>query len=168
MSYFRNSAGDKKIIKATYSDSQMIEVLGDTVKKIFNYEGEDNFAFLKSEVFWLNYLKSKWVPELLEVGKNYVITRYYGPDLNKVHPLKRPKDLANQTLEMYKFFKDKNVFKLNGALSNMTLNKGQLVAFDWKWARFRSNKFNDYEIFSYEKWLSKIDIELIVKLKLLI
>ena len=141
MSYFRNSAGDKKIVKATYSDSQMIEVLGDTVKKIFNYEGEDNFAFLKSEVFWLNYLKSKWVPELLEVGKNYVITSYYGPDLNKLHPMKRPKDLANQTLEMYRFFKDKNVFKLNGALSNMTLNKGQLVAFDFKWARFRSNKF---------------------------
>lgn len=168
MSYFRNSAGDKKIVKATYSDSQMIEVLGDTVKKIFNYEGEDNFAFLKSEVFWLNYLKSKWVPELLEVGKNYVITSYYGPDLNKLHPMKRPKDLANQTLEMYRFFKDKNVFKLNGALSNMTLNKGQLVAFDFKWARFRSNKFIDYEIFSYEKWLSKIDNELVEKLKLLI
>jgi len=168
MSYFRNSAGDKKIVKATYSDSQMIEVLGGTVKKIFNYEEEDNITFLKNEVFWLNYLKSKWVPELLEVGKNYVITSYYGPDLTKLHPMKRPKDLANQTLEMYRFFKDKNVFKLNGALSNMTLNKGQLVAFDWKWARFRSNKFNDYEIFSYEKWLSKIDNELVEKLKLLI
>ena len=72
MSYFRNSAGDKKIAKATYSDSQMIEVLGGTVKKIFNYEGEDNVTFLKNEVFWLNYLKSKWVPELLEVGNNYV------------------------------------------------------------------------------------------------
>jgi len=168
MSYFRNSAGDKKIIKATYSDSQMIEVLGDTVKKIFNYEGEDNVTFLKNEVFWLNYLKSKWVPELLEVGKNYVITSYYGPDLNKLHPMKRPKDLANQTLEMYRFFKDKNVFKLNGALSNMTLNKGQLVAFDFKWARFRTNKYKNYEIFSYEKWLSKIDNELVEKLKLLI
>ena len=168
MSYFRNSAGDKKIIKATYSDSQMIEVLGDTVKKIFNYEGEDNFAFLKSEVFWLNYLKSKWVPELLEVGKNYVITSYYGLDLSKVHLLQRPKDLVSQTLEMYKFFKDKNVFKLNGALRNMTLNKGQLVAFDVKHARFRTNKYKDYEIYSYEKWISKIDIELVEKLKLLI
>ena len=155
-------------INATYADSQMIEVKGGTVKKIFNYEEEDNFALLKNEVFWLNCLKSKWVPELLEVGNNYVITSFYGPDLTKVHYLSRPKDLASQTLEMYKFFKDKNVFKLNSALSNMTLNKGQLVAFDWKWARFRSNKFNDYEIFSYEKWLSKIDIELIVKLKLLI
>ena len=155
-------------INATYADSHMIEVKGGTVKKIFNYEEEDNFALLKNEVFWLNCLKSKWVPELLEVGNNYVITSYYGPDLTKVHPLRRPKDLANQTLEMYKFFKDKNVFKLNGALRNMTLNKGQLVAFDFKWARFRTNKYKNYEIFSYEKWLSKIDIELVEKLILLI
>ena len=155
-------------INATYADSQMIEVKGGTVKKIFNYEEEDNFALLKNEVFWLNCLKSKWVPELLEVGNNYVITSYYGPDLTKIHPLSRPKDLASQILEMYKFFKDKNVFKLNGALRNMTLNKGQLVAFDFKWARFRTNKYKNYEIFSYEKWLSKIDIELVEKLKLLI
>jgi len=155
-------------INATYADSQMIEVKGGTVKKIFNYEEEDNFALLKNEVFWLNCLKSKWVPELLEVGNNYVITSFYGPDLTKVHYLSRPKDLASQTLEMYKFFKDKNVFKLNGALRNMTLNKGQLVAFDFKWARFRTNKYKNYEIYSYEKWLSKIDIELVEKLKLLI
>ena len=155
-------------INATYADSQMIEVKGGTVKKIFNYEEEDNFALLKNEVFWLNCLKSKRVPELLEVGNNYVITSFYGPDLTKVHYLSRPKDLASQTLEMYKFFKDKNVFKLNGALRNMTLNKGQLVAFDFKWARFRTNKYKNYEIFSYEKWLSKIDIELVEKLKLLI
>ena len=155
-------------INATYADSHMIEVKGGTVKKIFNYEEEDNFALLKNEVFWLNCLKSKWVPELLEVGNNYVITSYYGPDLTKIHPLSRPKDLASQILEMYKFFKDKNVFKLNGALRNMTLNNGQLVAFDFKWARFRTNKYKNYEIFSYEKWLSKIDIELVEKLKLLI
>ena len=155
-------------INATYADSHMIEVKGGTVKKIFNYEEEDNFALLKNEVFWLNCLKSKWVPELLEVGNNYVITSFYGPDLTKVHHLSRPKDLASQTLEMYKFFKDKNVFKLNGALRNMTLNNGQLVAFDFKWARFRTNKYKNYEIFSYEKWLSKIDNELVEKLKLLI
>ncbi len=144
----------------------MIEIKNNTIKKIFDYKGEDNQAFLKNEVFWLNYLKGKWVPELLEVGNNYVITRYYGPDLNKGQP--RPKDLAKQTLEMYKFFKEKNVFKLNGALSNMTLNGDQVVAFDWKWARFRTDKYKDYEIFSYEKWLSKIDIELVEKLKCMI
>jgi len=43
-----------------------------------------------------------------------------------------------------------------------------LVAFDFKHARFRTNKYIDYEIFSYEKWLSKIDIELVEKLKCMI
>ena len=51
------------------------------IKKTFDYKGEDNFAFLKNEVFWLNYLKSKWVPELYEVGNNYIITRYYGSSI---------------------------------------------------------------------------------------
>ena len=27
------------------------------------------------DVFWLNYLKGKWVPELLEVGNNYIVTK---------------------------------------------------------------------------------------------
>ena len=104
-----------------------IEILNNTIKKTFNYTGEDNQTFLRNEVFWLNYLKSKWVPELLEVGNNYVITKYYGPDLNtsKVMPDKQ------QVIEMYKFFKEKNVFKINGSLSNMTMNGNQLVAFDW-------------------------------------
>ena len=140
------------------------------IKKTFDYKGEDNFAFLKNEVFWLNYLKSKWVPELNDVGDNYIITRYYGPDLNTLrnNKFKLADDLADQTLEMYKFFKEKNVFKLNGALSNLTMNGNQLVAFDWKWARFRTDKYKDYEIFSYEKWLSKIDSELVEKLKCMI
>ena len=140
------------------------------IKKTFDYKGEDNFAFLKNEVFWLNYLKSKWVPELEEVGDNYVITRYYGLDLNTLrnNKFKLADDLADQTLEMYKFFKEKNVFKLNGALSNLTMNGNQLVAFDWKWARFRTDKYKDYEVISYEKWLSKIDSELVEKLKCMI
>jgi len=140
------------------------------IKKTFDYKGEDNFTFLKNEVFWLNYLKSKWVPELEEVGDNYVITRYYGLDLNTLrnNKFKLADDLADQTLEMYKFFKEKNVFKLNGALSNLTMNGNQLVAFDWKWARFRTDKYIDYEVISYEKWLSKIDSELVEKLKCMI
>ena len=148
----------------------MIEIKNNTIKKTFDYKGEDNFAFLKNEVFWLNYLKSKWVPELIEVGDNYVITRYYGPDLNtqRNNKVKLAEDLSDQTLEMYKFFKEKNVFKLNGALSNLTMNGNQLVAFDWKWARFRTDKYIDYEVISYEKWLSKIDSELVEKLKCMI
>ena len=142
----------------------MIEIQNDRIKKTFNYKGEDNQSFLKNEVFWLNYLKGKWVPELLEVGNNYVITKYYGSDLieQKYTPDRQ------QVIDMFKFFKEKNVFKLNNALSNMTMNGNQLVAFDWKWARFRTDKYKDFEVMSYNKWISKIDSDLIEELKCMI
>ena len=142
----------------------MIEIKNNTIKKTFNYKGEDNQSFLKNEVFWLNYLKGKWVPELLEVGNNYVITKYYGSDLieQKYTPDRQ------QVIDMFKFFKEKNVFKLNNALSNMTMNGNQLVAFDWKWARFRTDKYKDFEVMSYNKWISKIDSDLVEELKCMI
>ena len=142
----------------------MIEIINDKIKKTFNYKDEDNQSFLKNEVFWLNYLKGKWVPELLEVGNNYVVTRYYGNDLikQKYMPDKQ------QVIDMFKFFKEKNVFKLNNALSNMTMNGNQLVAFDWKWARFRTDKYKDFEVMSYNKWISKIDSDLVKELECMI
>ena len=142
----------------------MIKIIDDKIKKTFDYKDEDNQSFLKNEVFWLNYLKGKWVPELLEVGNNYVVTRYYGRDLieQKYMPDRQ------QVIDMFKFFKEKNVFKLNNALSNMTMNGNQLVAFDWKWARFRTDKYKDFEVISYEKWISKIDSDLVEELKCMI
>ena len=142
----------------------MIKIIDDKIKKTFDYKDEDNQSFLKNEVFWLNYLKGKWVPELLEVGDNYVVTRYYGRDLieQKYMPDRQ------QVIDMFKFFKEKNVFKLNNALSNMTMNGNQLVAFDWKWARFRTDKYKDFEVMSYDKWISKIDSDLVEELKCMI
>ena len=142
----------------------MIKIKDEKIKKTFDYKDENNQSFLKNEVFWLNYLKGKWVPELLEVGNNYVVTRYYGRDLieQKYMPDRQ------QVIDMFKFFKEKNVFKLNNALSNMTMNGNQLVAFDWKWARFRTDKYKDFEVMSYDKWISKIDNDLIKELKCMI
>ena len=142
----------------------MIQIEDNKIKKTFDYKDEDNLSFLKNEVFWLNYLKSKWVPELLEVGNNYVITRYYGDDLIK----QKYKPNRQQVIDMFKFFKEKNVFKLNNALSNMTMNGSQLVAFDWKWARFRTDKYKDFEVMSYNKWISKIDGDLVKELECMI
>ena len=104
------------------------------------------------------------MPELLEVGNNYVITRYYGSDLIK----QKYKPDRQQVIDMFKFFKEKNVFKLNNALSNMTMNGNQLIAFDWKWARFRTDKYKDFEVMSYNKWISKIDSDLVEELKCMI
>ena len=142
----------------------MIKIIDDKIKKTFDYKDEDNQSFLKNEVFWLNYLKGKWVPELLEVGDNYVVTRYYGRDLIEQKYLPD----RQQVIDMFRFFKEKNVFKLNNALSNMTMNGNQLVAFDWKWARFRTDKYKDFEVMSYDKWISKIDNDLIKELKCMI
>ena len=142
----------------------MIKIIDDKIKKTFDYKDEDNQSFLKNEVFWLNYLKGKWVPELLEVGNNYVVTRYYGRDLIEQKYLPD----RQQVIDMFRFFKEKNVFKLNNALSNMTMNGNQLVAFDWKWARFRTDKYKDFEVMSYDKWISKIDNDLIKELKCMI
>lgn len=136
------------------------------VKKIFDYE-EHNEKFMMKEIYWLKYLESKWVPELIEVGPNFVSTRYYGPDCLELWKQNKLPDITEQVVEMYKFFKEKNVFKLNGALSNLTLNGDQLVAFDFKWARERDNNTVS-EIESYEKWLSKIDIDLVERLKCMI
>ena len=142
----------------------MIKIIDDKIKKTFDYKDENNQSFLKNEVFWLNYLKGKWVPELLEVGDNYVVTRYYGRDLIEQKYLPD----RQQVIDMFRFFKEKNVFKLNNALSNMTMNGNQLVAFDWKWARFRTDKYKDFEVMSYDKWISKIDNDLIKELKCMI
>ena len=139
----------------------MIKIIDDKIKKTFDYKDEDNQSFLKNEVFWLNYLKGKWVPDLLEVGDNYVVTRYYGRDLIEQKHLPD----RQQVIDMFRFFKEKNVFKLNNALSNMTMNGNQLVAFDWKWARFRTDKYKDFEVMSYNKWISKIDSDLVEELK---
>ena len=113
-------------------------------------------------------LQSKWIPKTIDIDyKNRIIIQeYYGKDLlhfkgqlKKVIP-----DLEEQVLEMYKFFKEKQVFKRNGSLSNMANNKGQLVAFDFKWATLRPEGL-EKEIYSYENYLNKINPELTRKLK---
>ena len=68
-------------------------------------------------------------------------------------------DIVDQVIEMFKFFKQHNVYKLNNALSNMTVNGKQLVAFDFKWARKRPEGRKE-ELFSYSEWMSKIDNKL--------
>jgi hypothetical protein len=57
---------------------------------------------------------------------------------------------------MYTFFKENNVFKRNGSLSNLTVHNNQLIAFDFKWAKVRPEGI-DLEKRSYNEWLSKID-----------
>lgn len=112
--------------------------------------------FFEWECYWLNMFKhSEWVPELIEIGENYTIQKYYRSCvLDDLH-VNMP-DITDQIIEMYKFFKTQKVFKRNGSLSNLTLNGDKLIAFDFKWARPRPVGIN-MELKSYSQWLNKAD-----------
>lgn len=124
--------------------------------------GQIREAF-ENELHWLKELESKWVPELVDVGDNWLTQKYYGPDLLENYMSKTlwedVPSISNQVIDMYKFFKEKNVFKRNGSLSNLTVHNGQLVAFDFKWARKRPTGI-EMELKSYNEWLVKIDPDL--------
>lgn len=152
-----------KLIKRLYKESA-ITVSGLPTNKT---EAEIHNAF-DQEVFWLSNLESKWIPKTIDIDyKNKIIIQeytytdllYIKPKLKEVVP-----DIVDQIVEMYKFFKQKNVYKRNGSLSNLTLRNNQLVAFDFKWARQRP-KGQEMEIKSYDEWLVKIDDSLPAKLR---
>lgn len=135
--------------------------------KIHEYDHNQVKEFFNNELKWLEKLKSKWIPETVEIGSNFIVQKYYGPCLLDFKPnkefLKYVPDIVEQVIEMYKFFKSHNVFKRNGSLSNLTHSNGQLIAFDFKWAKERPDGL-DMEIKSYKEWLNKIDPSLTGKL----
>ena len=123
-------------------------------------EIQDSFMY---ETHWLEKLESKWIPKTIDIdySNRIIIQEYTHPDLLYIKPKLKEvvPDIVEQVVEMYKFFKEKNVYKRNGSLSNLTLRGNQLVAFDFKWARQRP-KGHEMEIKSYDEWLSKIDFRL--------
>jgi RIO-like serine/threonine protein kinase len=122
-------------------------------------EEQINNAF-HNEAYWLETLEGKWVPELISAEDNIIVQKYYGTDLldqymsGTLH--KNIPNLKEQVIEMYTFFKENNVFKRNGSLSNLTVHNNQLIAFDFKWAKERPEGI-DLEMRSYNEWLCKID-----------
>ncbi len=123
----------------------------------------------KNEIYWLTHpelSESKFLPELIDIDEESrtIIQRYYGPNLLDYYPDKFPiSNLSEQILEMYKFFHEVGVNKLNGALSNMSLNGDQVIAFDFKWAR-PAPKANAKEVKAFRKWLTKLDPDLVEEL----
>ena len=140
--------------------------------KKHEYTQEQVNEFYQNELYWLDRLKGKWLPELIANNdqSQTIMQRYYGPCLfdylhTDLHT--RIPDLKEQIVEMYAFFKDKNVFKRNGSLSNMTYHNGQVIAFDFKWAKERPEGI-EMEKHSYHNWLNKIDPKLPELLELMI
>lgn len=113
--------------------------------------------FFENEKKWLKILESEWIPKTLEIGSNFIIQEYTRPAL--IYEVDDLPDIKGQLIEMYKFFKQKNVFKRNGSVSNMTMRSDQLVAFDFKWAKERPEGL-DLEFRSYDEWLVKVDPEM--------
>lgn len=146
---------DNRLIKRQFKPGSL--TVGD---KVHEYNYEQVKEFFNNELRWLETLKSNWIPETVEVGDNFIVQKYYGPCLLDFKPnkefLKYVPDIVEQVIEMYKFFKSHNVFKRNGSLSNLTHNNGQLIAFDFKWAKVRPDGI-EMELKSYKEWLSKID-----------
>lgn len=125
--------------------------------------------FYKNELYWLNKLDSKWLPKLISFDDTTqtIVQQYYGPCLldylhTDLH--ERIPDLKQQILEMYQFFKDNNVYKRNGSLSNLSYNGKQVIAFDFKWATHRPEG-QEMELHSYRNWLNKIDESLTQELE---
>jgi hypothetical protein len=111
-----------------------------------------------NEIYWLEKLNgSKFLPELIsyDVNEQSVTQKFY--EHNCLITKKIPS--VNEILEMYTFFKEHSINKSNGALSNMSYNGNQLIAFDFKHAQIRPI-YMDKELYSYDKWLVKIDANL--------
>jgi hypothetical protein len=110
-----------------------------------------------------------WVPELVSI--NYkarsIIQKYYGPDL-LIRGFEDIPDIEDQVVEIYRYFNQIGVYKLNGALSNMTKKDGKVIMFDFKYMRPRTPELKEYAIIEIDKWLSKISSTISPRLKELV
>jgi len=154
---------ENRLIRRHYKEGA-ITCSGAQTQKL-KREIQDSFMY---ETYWLEKLESKWIPKTIDIDyrTRTIVQEYTHPDLLYIKSeLKEVvPDIVEQIIEMYKFFKSHNMYKRNGSLSNLTLNNGQLVAFDFKWARQRP-KGLEMEVKSYDQWLSKIDSSLTHTLK---
>lgn len=134
----------------------------------------------QNEIFWVNKLKSKYLLETYEHGPlpdgdgYYILQEWGGPDLlqyrNEDLPTIFP-NINDQLEEMFAFFKDNNVYKLNNAKCNLTGSNGKLRCFDFKYAAARNPTTRktfghiQQELRSISDWIGVIDPALIPRLQ---
>ena len=101
--------------------------------------------YYENDLYWYKKLQSKWVSEFISAdNENQTISlRYYGDSLSN-NNWKLVPNIEKQIVDMYKFFKKNNIFKINGSLSNLTHDNGQIKAFDFK-DTIKRNKLNNKE-----------------------
>lgn len=155
----------KSYVKRTY-DGTGVTVNGNATK---HHPLKFDICWERESRWLEEFQNMPWTPELVEINhdKKYTIQKYYGPDLLE-QGFNKVKDIEQQVLDIYSFFQKRNVYKFNGSLSNMTRNGPQLIIFDFKYMRIRSKPMKEYEEYSIETWLSKINPDLVPKLKALL
>lgn len=120
-----------------------------------------------NEILWSTKLRSPYVLELYEHGELkdepgfYLIQEYFGPDLmyynnQKTIQIMFP-DIADQIVDMFKFFKENNVHKINNSLTNIVGMNGKIKAFDFKYAVERGPGTTYVELNGIQNWLGVID-----------
>lgn len=92
----------------------------------------------------------------------YIIQEYVGPDLlhyyNSSTGLRGGiDDPAGQIIEMFRTYRDLDIYKFNNAMCNLTNDRGRIRAFDFKYTLRRLPEHRVYEMHSITAWLSKID-----------
>jgi hypothetical protein len=110
-----------------------------------------------------------WVPGLVSIDykTKSIIQKYYGPDL-LIAGFEDIPDIEDQVVEIYRYFNKIGVYKLNGALSNMTKRDGKVIMFDFKYMRPRTPELKDYALIEIDQWLSKISPTISKRLKELV
>lgn len=133
----------------------------------FNYNEEQIFRAFNNDVYWTNSLSEDFVvkPISIDTENKRITYPFYGHDLfHDQKTFESITDFRFQILEMYEYFKYKNIFKGNGSRSNLILVNGKIKAFDFKWTRERPKNIK-LELMSYEIWLKSADARLESDLK---
>ena len=133
----------------------------------FGYDLDTIKNAFENDVYWTDRLSSEYVLKPLDVDyKNMsIIYDYHGTDLyHDTEKFKSIQDFKKQILDMYTYFKYKDIYKGNGSRSNLVLVDGKVKAFDFKWTRRRPSNIK-LELMSYEIWLKSADSSLEYELK---
>jgi|TARA_Y100000389_G_C17438784_1_gene507246 hypothetical protein len=117
----------------------------------------------------LDFQNFDWVPDLVEIDyiDRYIIQEYYGPCLL----YQRWDDIPNlhqQIIDIYTYFKEIDVYKLNGSLANTTRKGDKLIMFDFKFMRKREPFLLEHAEREIDLWLKKFGQDLVPTLKALI
>lgn len=122
----------------------------------------------ENETYWSTRLQSDMVVKTLDHGPLsdepgwFIMQEWHGPDLLTRYDVENRLSLSvpdakEQVIEMFKFLQANDVYKINNAMSNMTLCNGRILMFDFKWAVKRCEHERQRELRSINEWISKID-----------